>query len=80
MSSAQLAPCEYKTGKVLGSGSYATVKEAVKISTGERFAVKQISKKLMRGKEMMIINEIEILKKISRGHPNVITLWDCIVF
>ena len=74
----QLAACEYKTGKVLGAGSYAVVKEAVKISTGERFAVKQISKKLMRGKEIMIINEIEILKKVSRGHPNIITLWDCI--
>ena len=75
-----LAACEYKTGKVLGAGSYAVVKEAIKITTGEKFAVKQISKKLMRGKEAMIINEIEILKKISKGHPNVVTLWDCNLF
>ncbi|KAI8823385.1 putative calmodulin-dependent protein kinase type 1 [Fimicolochytrium jonesii] len=73
---AALAPCEYKTGKALGQGSYATVKEAVKISTGEKFAVKVISKKLMRGREHMILNEIEVLKKVSKGHPNIVTLWD----
>jgi len=26
-----LAPCEYKTGRTLGAGSYATVKEAVSV-------------------------------------------------
>ncbi|KAI9104092.1 kinase-like domain-containing protein [Phlyctochytrium arcticum] len=71
-----LAPCEYKTGKALGQGSYATVKEAVKISTGERFACKVISKRLMQGREHMILNEIEVLKKVSKGHPNIVTLWD----
>ncbi|KAJ3257202.1 hypothetical protein HK103_004900 [Boothiomyces macroporosus] len=30
----------------------------------------------MRGKEQMILNEINILKKISKGHKNVITLYD----
>jgi serine/threonine protein kinase len=30
----------------------------------------------MVGKEDQIINEIEILKKISKGHPNIITLHD----
>lgn len=30
----------------------------------------------MRGKEAMILNEIEVLKKVSRGHPNIVTLWD----
>ncbi|RKO96602.1 Pkinase-domain-containing protein [Caulochytrium protostelioides] len=71
-----LAPCEYKTGKVLGQGSYATVKEAVHIKTGHRYAVKVISKKLMRGREHMILNEIEILKKVSKGHPHIVTLHD----
>ena len=27
----QLAACEYKTGKILGQGSYAVVKEAVQV-------------------------------------------------
>ena len=31
-----LAPCEYKTGKTLGHGSYATVKEAVQVRGGSR--------------------------------------------
>jgi serine/threonine protein kinase len=38
--------------------------------------VKQISKAFMIGKEEQIINEIEILKRISKGHPNIITLHD----
>ena len=46
------------------------------IKTGKRFAVKVISKQLMRGKEAMILNEIEVLKKVSRGHGNIVTLWD----
>ncbi|KAI8909706.1 kinase-like domain-containing protein [Gorgonomyces haynaldii] len=72
----QLAACEYKTGKVLGHGTYATVKEAVKIATNERYACKMISKKLMQGREDMIVNEINILKKVSKGHPNIVTLVD----
>lgn len=30
----------------------------------------------MRGKEAMILNEIEVLKKVSKGHSNIVTLWD----
>ncbi|KAG4086245.1 putative calmodulin-dependent protein kinase type 1 [Neocallimastix lanati (nom. inval.)] len=71
-----LAPCEYKTGKVLGQGSYAIVKEAIHVKTGKTYAVKVINKKLMRGKEFMILNEIEILKRVSKGHPNIVTLYD----
>ncbi|KAJ3195399.1 hypothetical protein HK101_000366 [Irineochytrium annulatum] len=99
-----LAPCEYKTGKTLGQGSYATVKEAIQVGlclaeayltlrqirSGERFAVKVISKRLMQGREHMvwqyswkfvltfpqILNEIEILKKVSKGHKNIVTLHD----
>ncbi|KAJ3092023.1 hypothetical protein HK102_011505 [Quaeritorhiza haematococci] len=71
-----LAPCEYKTGRVLGQGSYATVKEAIHIKTQKRYAVKVISKRLMQGREHMILNEIEVLKKISKGHHNIVTLWD----
>jgi calcium/calmodulin-dependent protein kinase I len=32
---------------------------------------------MMRGKEYMILNEIKILKKVSKGHKNIITLHDC---
>ena len=40
-------PCQYKTGKTLGSGTYAVVKECVKISDGKFYACKVISKKLV---------------------------------
>jgi hypothetical protein len=35
-----------------------------------------IPKKAIAGREYYILNEIEILKKVSKGHPNVITLHD----
>ncbi|KAI0634541.1 Pkinase-domain-containing protein [Trametes polyzona] len=69
-------PCQYRTGKTLGSGTYAIVKEAVHIKTGEYFACKVINKKLMEGREYMVRNEIAVLKKISKGHRNIVTLHD----
>ncbi|KAI8639818.1 kinase-like domain-containing protein [Parasitella parasitica] len=69
-------PCKYKTGKVLGNGTYATVKEAMHVDTKKFYAVKVISKKLMEGREHMIRNEIRILCKISEGHKNILTLVD----
>ncbi|RDX39817.1 hypothetical protein OH76DRAFT_1424078, partial [Lentinus brumalis] len=46
-------PCQYRTGKTLGSGTYAIVKEAVHIKTGKYYACKVINKKLMEGREYM---------------------------
>ncbi|KAI0034786.1 Pkinase-domain-containing protein [Vararia minispora EC-137] len=69
-------PCQYRTGKTLGSGTYAIVKEAVHIKTGKYYACKVINKKLMEGREFMVRNEIAVLKKISSGHPNIVTLHD----
>ncbi|KAG0304604.1 hypothetical protein BGZ97_001403, partial [Linnemannia gamsii] len=71
-----VVPCKYKTGRVLGEGTYATVREAVHIESGKRYAVKVISKKLMQGKENMIRNEITVLGQISVGHANILTLTD----
>ncbi|EJU01241.1 kinase-like protein [Dacryopinax primogenitus] len=72
----QTVPCQYRTGKTLGSGTYAIVKEAVHIKTGEYFACKVINKKLMEGREHMVRNEIAVLKKVSRGNRNIVTLHD----
>ncbi|KAI7847823.1 kinase-like domain-containing protein [Circinella umbellata] len=69
-------PCKYKTGKVLGNGTYATVKEALHIETNKFYACKIINKKLMEGREHMIRNEINILRKISQGHKNILSLVD----
>ncbi|KAG0366372.1 kinase-like domain-containing protein [Gamsiella multidivaricata] len=71
-----IVPCKYKTGRILGEGTYAVVKEAVSIETGRKYAVKVISKKLMEGKEHMIRNEIAVLRRISVGHANILTLAD----
>lgn len=45
---------QYRTGKTLGSGTYAIVKEAVHIKTGKYYACKVINKKLMEGREYMV--------------------------
>lgn len=69
-------PCSYRTGRTLGSGTYAIVKEAIHIETGKYYACKVINKKLMEGREHMVRNEIAVLKKISSGHSNIVTLRD----
>ncbi|KAL4072258.1 Pkinase-domain-containing protein [Scleroderma citrinum] len=71
-------PCQYKTGRTLGSGTYAIVKEAIHIKTGQYYACKVINKKLMEGREHMatVRNEIAVLKRVSSGHPNIVTLHD----
>ena len=45
---------KYRTGKTLGSGTYAIVKEAIHIKTGKYYACKVINKKLMEGREHMV--------------------------
>ncbi|KAI2631107.1 kinase-like domain-containing protein [Xylaria nigripes] len=72
----QIQPCRYKVGKTLGAGSYSVVKECVHIDTGRYYAAKVISKKLMAGREHMVRNEIAVLKKVSVGHLNILTLVD----
>lgn len=73
---AQVQPCRYKTGKTLGAGSYSVVKECVHIDTGRYYAAKVINKRLMAGREHMVRNEIAVLKKVSMGHQNILTLVD----
>ncbi|CAG8489685.1 1986_t:CDS:10 [Diversispora eburnea] len=76
MANVATVPCQYKTGRTLGQGTYAVVKEAQHVKTGEYYAVKVINKKLMEGREHMVRNEIAVLKRISQGHRNILTLVD----
>ncbi|KAL0581683.1 Calcium/calmodulin-dependent protein kinase type I [Marasmius crinis-equi] len=76
MPSNTTVPCQYRTGRTLGSGTYAIVKEAIHIKTGKYYACKVINKKLMEGREYMVRNEIAVLKRISSGNRNVVTLHD----
>ncbi|KIK71476.1 hypothetical protein GYMLUDRAFT_79529 [Collybiopsis luxurians FD-317 M1] len=69
-------PCEYRTGRTLGSGNYSVVKEAVHIKTGKLYACKIISKEQMQGQEHMVLNEINILKCISAKTGNMTILYD----
>lgn len=52
------------------------VKECVHIDTGQYYAAKVINKRLMAGREHMVRNEIAVLKKVSMGHRNILTLVD----
>ncbi|RDL33891.1 Protein kinase-like (PK-like) [Venustampulla echinocandica] len=72
----QVQACRYKTGKTLGAGSYSVVKECVHIDTGRYYAAKVINKRLMAGREHMVRNEIAVLKRVSVGHQNILTLVD----
>jgi len=65
----------YKIEATIGRGSFATVKRAKLRATGERFAVKVLSKKKMSEDDMEALQtEIEILKRVD--HPNIIKLID----
>ncbi|KAJ7177679.1 kinase-like domain-containing protein [Mycena filopes] len=71
-----LTPCQYRTGRLLGSGTYAIVREAIHNTTGVVYACKIINKQLMEGREHLVRNEIAVLKLISSRHPNIVTLHD----
>lgn len=67
----------YVTKSPLGSGSYATVREAIHAETNLHYAVKVIGKKTIKGREQIIDNEIAVLKKLAHyNHPNLLTLND----
>ncbi|KAJ3733964.1 kinase-like domain-containing protein [Lentinula guzmanii] len=66
----------YRTGRVLGRGSFSIVKEIINIETGTRYACKIVNKDDMQGRENMVLNEIRILKLLSGGSKNIITLYD----
>ncbi|KAJ7343907.1 CAMK/CAMK1 protein kinase [Mycena albidolilacea] len=66
----------YCTGKLLGCGTYAIVKEATHLRTGKIYACKIINKKLIKGKEDLVRNEIAVLKQISGRNPNIAILHD----
>lgn len=52
------------------------VKECVHIETGRYYAAKVINKRMMAGREHMVRNEIAVLKRVSVGHRNILTLVD----
>ncbi|KAJ2744834.1 Calcium/calmodulin-dependent protein kinase type I [Coemansia sp. BCRC 34301] len=71
-----MMPCKYRTGRVLGSGTYSVVREMEHIATGKLYAGKVISKQVTSNQHALL-QEISILKQLSRQHTNILTLVDC---
>ncbi|KAJ1976599.1 Calcium/calmodulin-dependent protein kinase type I, partial [Dimargaris xerosporica] len=69
--------CPYRLGSVVGTGTYALVREACHIHTKQAFAAKVINKHFVQGKEHLLRNEVKVLKQISQAHPNLLNLHDC---
>ncbi|KAI8610308.1 kinase-like domain-containing protein [Chytriomyces sp. MP71] len=46
------------------------------LSTGEKYALKVINKKHMKGREHLVRNEVGILQKVSKGHKHIVTLHE----
>ncbi|KAL1922348.1 uncharacterized protein VTP21DRAFT_9887 [Calcarisporiella thermophila] len=64
----------YRFGKVLGSGTYGSVKEAVKLDTNTTVAVKVIPKKNVKGHEDLVHKEMKVLHGLN--HPNIVKFYD----
>ncbi|KAK3597498.1 hypothetical protein CHS0354_041919 [Potamilus streckersoni] len=62
----------YEIGKKIGEGNFAVVKECIDRHSKKRYALKIISKAKCKGKEQMIENEVNILRKVK--HINIIQL------
>ncbi|KAJ7121110.1 hypothetical protein C8R44DRAFT_172017 [Mycena epipterygia] len=66
---------QYRTGKTLSVGTQATytVKEAIHVKTGKRYACKIVSKNAMQGRVHSVRNEIAVLRRVS-GNANIVKL------
>ncbi|XP_041100855.1 serine/threonine-protein kinase DCLK3-like isoform X2 [Polyodon spathula] len=64
----------YETGRTVGDGNFAVVKECKLRNTDALYAMKIIDKAKLKGKEHMIENEISIIKSLS--HPNIVRLLE----
>ncbi|KAJ7069262.1 kinase-like domain-containing protein [Mycena amicta] len=70
-------PCQYASGKVLGMGTFGVVREATHLRTGRVYACKSIDKAEYVGREVVLANEVEILKYLRLAYnPNIAVLRD----
>uniref|UniRef100_A0A8C4FGB4 non-specific serine/threonine protein kinase n=1 Tax=Catagonus wagneri TaxID=51154 RepID=A0A8C4FGB4_9CETA len=65
---------EYETGRVIGDGNFAVVKECRHRGTRQAYAMKIINKSKLKGKEDMVDSEILIIQSLS--HPNIVKLHE----
>ncbi|KAN0132345.1 Pkinase domain containing protein [Lactarius tabidus] len=70
-------PCQCRTEKILSSGTYAIVNEAVHIKTGKYYACKVINMKVAVASSWCVDDGIAVpvLKRVSStsGHRNIVT-------
>lgn len=69
---------DYKMGKHLGAGAYASVKQAVHSATGMLVAVKIYDKHKIASatRKKSVLREVTVLQRLD--HPNVLKLYDVI--
>ncbi|KAI8368381.1 kinase-like domain-containing protein [Choanephora cucurbitarum] len=65
---------EYTFGEVLGSGSFGSVRKAVRLSDNKEVAIKVIPKRNVKNHLDMVKDEVDVLKNLN--HPNVIGFYD----
>lgn len=65
---------QYDTGRVIGDGNFAIVKECRHRETKQAYAMKVIAKSKLKGKEDMVDSEILIIQSLS--HPNIVKLHE----
>ena len=68
----QISRAQYRFGRTLGAGTYGIVREAE--CGGERFAIKIILKKNVKGNEKMVYDEMVLLQRMK--HPNIVRFHD----
>jgi len=65
----------YEFKEKLGTGSFATVKRAIRKSDGKQFAIKVIKKAKLNSEELAVVHdEVSIMHKIS--HENCVHLYE----
>lgn len=62
----------YRFGRTLGAGTYGIVREAE--CGGERYAIKIILKKNVKGNEKMVYDEMVLLQRMK--HKNIVRFHD----
>ncbi|KAL2016463.1 hypothetical protein VTK56DRAFT_3484 [Thermocarpiscus australiensis] len=63
---------KYRFGRILGAGTYGIVREAE--GPNGQVAVKIVLKKLVRGHERIVLDELEILQRLK--HPHIVKFVD----
>lgn len=64
----------YDMGKKIGDGNFADVRQCIDKITKKEFALKIVDKAKVRGKEQMIRDEIDIMRRCK--HPNIVRMYE----